>query len=280
MPFLDKILYTMKCSVLLLCLSLLASSFVHAQRNTKDDSQQVFGVFDAELIDALMPTVPGVAAEPGSSLNEQSVKPYMMPVRKSKQGTDDMSYALASCLEFYVNLNKNYKVNLSPDYISLNLEDQRSPGFVDAFQFLRDAGTVSAAILPFGSRTITSAVYATPSFKIDNYLILVRETTRARQKIFELRKALLRGNPVLIELQAEASLKQASDGQTWRNQQRGKVRYPLIVVGFDEQREAFEVMSTWGSSWGRGGYLWMDYDVIGELAQRAYVMVPRVRSTK
>jgi hypothetical protein len=233
------------------------------------------GVSDLSLIDRLMVTVPGVGSNARDMLTQQSVKPFMMPVRKVGFRGSELSYILASCLEFYVNLGKNYKDNLSPDYISLSLENSgRHVTTEEGFRFLVDNGTVSAAILPYDAGAITNAVYATPKYKINNFLYLFRDVTQPRQRIFEARKALMRGNPVLVELQADPSIKSLSGTSTWDNPRGGNQFFPMLVVGYDEGRSAFEVLSCWGSAWGNGGYLWIGYDDFGKYALNGYVMVP------
>lgn len=247
------------------------------QSRNVDAEQAGLAVADYDLIDRLMLRVPGVAVSASANVREQSVKSYMMPVRRSERTSLMASYMLASCLEYYTNLEKNYKVNLSPDYIALNLRAQgRTLTMTDAFRFLSEDGTVSAAIMPYGASSIPNAVYATPKFRIVHYLHVIRPVTKARQKVFELRKALLRGNPVLVEVEAGPDLPAAEGVGFWRPGRPGNAQsYPLIVVGFDENREAFEVMSAWGSRWGRGGYLWISYDDLSAFAKNGYVLVPQ-----
>jgi len=246
---------------------------------SRDSEAEVaaLAVADYALIDRLMLTVPGVAVDARAKVTVQSVKPYMMPVRRSDNDYLMASYILASCLEYYVNLEKNYKVNLSPDFIALNLQAQGNElTMTDAFQFLADEGTVSAAIMPYGAARITNAVYATPKFQILHYLHVLRPVTRPRQKVFELRKALLRGNPVLVEIEAGIDLPGAEGQTSWQpGRSSSGQSYPLLVVGFDEDKEAFEVMSAWGSRWGKGGYLWVDYEVMSASAKNGYVLVPK-----
>lgn len=259
----------------LLTTALLLCTFaLQAQVETKTDNA-VFGVTDLEMIDRLMPVIPGVAVDPRDKMKQQSVKPYMMPVRKIGPGGSDLSYALATCLEFYVNLEHNYKDNLSPDYIQLSLESaNRVVNLQEACQFLAKVGTVSAAIMPYDARQIPNAVYATEKYGISNYLHIFRETTKARQRVFDTKKALMRGNPVLVELNASADLRQMLRTTTWFPPEEGTETYPLVVVGYDEVEQAFEVMSSWGSSWGRSGYLQIRYDDFGVYALNGYVLVP------
>ncbi len=254
--------------------ALLLPIFAFSQE--RDGFQEVgqFGITDANLIESFMPVVQGVAKSELLGIDEQSVKSYMMPVREVDQNGTDFSYAIASCLEFYVNLEKNYKVNLSPDYIDLNLK-ARNNGWKlqQAFEFLASEGTVSAAIMPYGARSIPSSVYATPKYRIQNYFHVFQPETRDRQKLFELKRALMKGNPVLVELETDESLSNARGVFSWKAR-TGTQTYPLILVGYDEHKEAFELMSTWGASWGRDGYLWIAYDDLARVAQNAFVLMP------
>lgn len=253
-------------------------SFSQIQFKSAEGQAVGIGVTDMSLIDRLMVTVPGVGSNARDMLMVQSIKPYMMPVRKVGFRGSDLSYALASCLEFYVNLGKNYKDNLSPDYISLSLQNSgRHVTMEESFNFLVENGTVSAAIMPYDAAAIPNAVYATNKYKINNYLYIFRDVTQGRQKIFETRKALMRGNPVLIELQADPSFKTINGDRTWEPSRGGSEQYPLLVVGYDEGREAFEVLSCWGSNWGNGGYIWISYDDFGKQTANGYVMVPQVQ---
>lgn len=261
-----------------LTILLFAGLFSPLSAQIESQAKAAFGVEDREMILRLMPMVPGVGYVESASISEQSLKPYMMPARRMMEKGSPASYLLASCLEYYVNLNENYKVNLSPDYISLNLLSQgKQTDFRGAFEQLAETGTVSAAIMPYGSASITSAVYATQKFRIKNYLILFRGMTRDKEKIFDVRRALLRGNPVVVEVMADPDLQQARGvSQLKLKRVTSGTVFPLIVVGFDEDREAFEVTSPWGSPWGKGGYLWIPYEDLARQAQRAYVMVPEM----
>jgi len=266
----------MKQSHLLSIALLLAAPFsAFAQVDLKAQESQ-FGISDLEMIDRLMYTVPGIGRDPRDILERQSIKPYMMPARKIGPRSSELSYILASCLEYYVNLNQNYKDNLSPDYISLNLEStgkRLTPP--EAFLFLSEKGTVSASIMPFGSTSIPNAVYATTKYNINNYLHIVRDVMKGRQKVFEVRKALMRGNPVIIELQADGSIRSLIRQDIWEPPAKPAELFPLLVVGYDETREAFEAMGCWGSAWGNSGYLWIRYGDFEQYAMNGYVMVPQ-----
>ena len=195
----------MNCKLLILllvCLFIYPFS-VEAQDNDliKQGKVHGIGISDLALIDQMMKTMPGIGSNSKELLLKQNIKSYMMPIRELGIRGTEMSYALAICLEYYINLGSNYKANLSPDYISLSLKNAGKKGSAaDGLEFLVQEGTVSAAILPYDASMLTSAVYATQKYKINNYLQMFRQVTKPRQKVFETRKALMRGNPVIIEV--------------------------------------------------------------------------------
>lgn len=233
------------------------------------------GVRDAAMIDRLMLTIPGAAGDTRQALEQQSVKAHMMPVRRVGFRGTDWSYALASCLEFYVNLNRNFKDNLSPDYIALGLRSQNQrPSMEEGLRFLSTNGTVSAAIMPYDADAIPNAVYATNKYRIQNFLYLFGDFMKGRQKTFEVRKALVRGNPVLVELLAGPELPNLRNANEWAPTSNGTQVFTFVVVGYDETRQAFELLSSWGSEWGNNGYIWVKYADFERFARSGFVMVP------
>lgn len=260
--------------VIILVLFLLPIQALRAQITPKSASPHGFGITDPTLIEQYMLTIDGVAGNARDLLEKQSIKSYMMPVRRVGVNGNELCYMVANCLEYYVNLEANYKANLSPDFISLNLRNSGNRlNYEQVFRFLVDEGTVSAAIMPFDATTVTSAVYATQKYKINNYLHIFTDLTRPRQRIFETRKALLRGNPVLIELEGNRNIRTIRDNDYLEITGSGE-RFSFLVVGFDEQSERFELMSCWGTDWGNAGYIWMKYEDFGKFAYNGYVLVP------
>ncbi|MCB0618335.1 MAG: hypothetical protein KDC43_13220 [Saprospiraceae bacterium] len=231
------------------------------------------GINQPELFDQYMVTMPGLGSNARELLMEQSVKPYLMPPRRREYAGSANSYALAACLEFYANFDQNFKINLSPDYISLNLPQDN---IEDALFFLINNGTVNAAIMPYGASSIPSAVRATQKYTVLNYLHLYWKDTRGRQKTFETKKALMRGNPVIVQILMPADLSAWKDQKWWDSSaQRPTQLQTFLVVGYHEGDEAFELQGSLGSGWADNGYIWVRYADFEKYAQDGYVLVPR-----
>lgn len=250
---------------------------VRAQQpyGTAKSAEKLQGLSDLAVLDQMMYYIPGIGSSAREDLLRQNIKPYMMPIRQVPQMGMEWAYALADALEYYVNLNSNFKDNLSPDYISMSLANAGTrPNLVDGLGLLMNSGTVSAAIVPYNSNTIPNSVYSVARFGINNFGYLFRPETKARNRIFETRKALSRGNPVIVELATDAAF---SSLKTNDYEPTGPVTetHFLTVIGYDGERETFELRSSLGRNWGNGGYVTMTYDDFGDLAQTGYVLIPQ-----
>jgi len=261
---------------LTLVFSLISTSVFSQIDTSKINSKGIqIGISNADLIDEFLPLIPGLGSNSREMLTEQSVKSYMMPPRRAADQVPSESYALAALLEFYVNFKSNYKVNLSPDYINMSLAAQEKFDLKDAFEFLVTEGTVSAAIMPFDASSIPRSVYATEKYRIKNYLKVVRPEMRAQHRVFETKKALMRGNPMLALIHVPEDFEDLSDTRYWiSGKAKKQIIHPFIVVGYDQDLEAFEITSFWGNEWADNGYLWMEYDDFGKYVENGYVIIP------
>jgi hypothetical protein len=233
------------------------------------------GISAPKMIDQMMVVMPGVGSHAREMLSEQSVKPYIMPPRKAVTRRYSASYTLASCMEFYTNFETNYKVNLSPDFVRLNLEQNGDFDIKNALRFLVTDGTVSADIMPYNASGIPRSAGATEKYRIENYLQIFRENSRNGQKVFETQKALLRGNPVIVDLRVPDGFEDIKDTRFWTSiGAPGERVIPFLVVSYNLELEAFEILGSWGREWASNGYLWVDFDDFGDMVQNGYVMVP------
>lgn len=231
---------------------------------------KLIGITDQAKIEEMMLVLEDIGSSSKELMREQSLKSYMMPNRKSPKSDRNNAYVVASCMEFYINFNSNFKVNLSPDFIAIQADES----YKGLLTKLVNLGSVNAAIFPYGSQFLNEAVHSTQRYQAENYLHIFRPDIGARQKIFELRKALMRGNPVMVDIRVDKTFLNLSNTSAWEYTGTGGVSVePIIVTGYSEEKKAFEVTGAYGNGWGRDGYAWISYDDMGKLSENAYVLV-------
>ena len=53
-----------------------------------------------------------------------------------------------------------------------------------------------------------------------------------------------------------------------------------MVVSYSEERQAFELLSSYGREWASNGYLWVSYNDFARLVNNAYVLIPEENYTQ
>jgi hypothetical protein len=92
----------------------------------------------------------------------------------------------------------------------------------------------------------------------------------------QLKAQLVDGNPVVIGIrETPKSFFAARGSKTYKwNGEAGDPdsAHAMTVVGYDDKRQAFRIINSWGQRWGDRGFAWMAYETISRLIDEAYVM--------
>jgi hypothetical protein len=75
-------------------------------------------------------------------------------------------------------------------------------------------------------------------------------------------KSMINSNhAVIATIVADNSFLNAKAGFIWKVYSgSGAAGHALIICGYDDSKNAYKVMSSWGTAWGDAGYSWIDYD--------------------
>ncbi len=80
--------------------------------------------------------------------------------------------------------------------------------------------------------------------------------------------------PVIITVIADNSFVNAKAGFIWKIATSGSLPHTITIVGYDDTKNAFKVMNSWGTSWGDAGFGWIDYTLFPSVtAGNGYVYV-------
>ena len=90
-----------------------------------------------------------------------------------------------------------------------------------------------------------------------------RITATGEERIKQIKQALCAGNPVVFGTKVAESFKSIRDDRVITNPGGWYIGgHCMVIVGWSEEKQAFEVRNSWGEGWGNRGYCWMDKNYI------------------
>jgi hypothetical protein len=79
----------------------------------------------------------------------------------------------------------------------------------------------------------------------------------------EMIKGMIRLNkPVIITIIADNSFMNAGPGFHWKQYSgSGSLGHSVVICGYDDVKNAWLIMNSWGTAWGDAGYSWIGYEL-------------------
>lgn len=97
----------------------------------------------------------------------------------------------------------------------------------------------------------------------------------AKNKVEVVKKSLAAGNPVVVAIKVGFTFsyaKKVYKDPAPPNANRGG--HAMVVVGYDDDKQAFEIMNSWGTKWGNDGFIDYHYASFQKYCAQAYEMIP------
>ena len=174
----------------------------------------------------------------------------------------------------------------SPAYVYNRLRPRGSgcsvpTRIVDALTFLKSEGTVSLAEFPDTPDTCAepvqhSLVSAQAAQRLGGWQAIDREKPGDRRSpvvIDDIKGALFRGEPVVFAMPALDDFMRLAGPTIYTHATLESTNlHAMTLVGYDEDRQAFRLINSWGTTWGDAGYAWISYDTFRLLVGEAYAL--------
>jgi hypothetical protein len=161
----------------------------------------------------------------------------------------------------------------SPAFIYNQINQGRDGGsmFRDALNLVHEQGVASWADMPYDPsdylrRPSADARARATRFRIDHWRQINGQDT------VEVKSHVNAGYPVLIGASIDEGFESMRASAIW-NSSGGRVLggHAMVVVGYDDGRQAFKLLNSWGQDWGDRGYGWLSYTHFGRVVNEAYV---------
>ena len=150
----------------------------------------------------------------------------------------------------------------------------------DALSFLTEKGDCLARQFDFEINNCeqmpdSSVTTAARRYAIQDYLTLFGTQEKPEIKILRVKKVLAAQKPVIVGMSVLRNFYDLKNAQYWHptlgntNPAGG---HAMVVVGYDERREAFRLMNSWGKTWGDNGFIWIKYKDFGDYCKYAFAL--------
>jgi hypothetical protein len=120
------------------------------------------------------------------------------------------------------------------------------------------------------------------SFKIKGFNHLTKGGDNYQTDLLAIKQNLALGAPVVIGMMVGGSFMSDMNGEkAWIPNNSdynlsGFGRHALCVIGYDDYHNggSFQIMNSWGESWGENGIFWIHYNVFDFFTREAYGLYP------
>ncbi|MEL6650593.1 MAG: C1 family peptidase [Bacteroidota bacterium] len=113
-------------------------------------------------------------------------------------------------------------------------------------------------------------------YRIGGYSRLFYRDAQARDKVQAVKYALAQGQPVIVGMRCTPSFETAENQSVWKRIEPLHTRqyfgHAVCVVAYDNNKYggAFQVMNSWGRSWGKDGFIWIRYEDFAAFTKYGY----------
>ena len=206
----------------------------------------------------------------------------MPPVRS--QG--DQGSCVAWATTYYM---KSYQEKIQHRYDYVSFEDVMSPAFVynqikssddcsagsavvNALELLKEQGVNNWKDFPYSDTQCSNLpndeqLIEAAQNKIKSYFQvgIPESNTDENYTLTNLIKTLVyQNNPIIITLGFSDLIFENRDGEliatSFSQNPTGGCGHAVLIVGYDNEMNAFKIVNSWGTGWGNEGYAWVHYN--------------------
>ena len=121
----------------------------------------------------------------------------------------------------------------------------------------------------------SAVAIAARRYAIQDFLTLFGAKESGDTKVIRVKKVLATQKPVVVGMNVLRNFYDLKNAQYW-HPTLGNTTFAgghaMTVVGYDDRREAFRLMNSWGKNWGDGGFIWVKYSDFGQYCKYAYAL--------
>jgi hypothetical protein len=150
----------------------------------------------------------------------------------------------------------------------------------DALQFLSEKGDCLARQFDFdvnncAQQPDSMVVRQASRYAIQDFITLFGVKESDDLKVLRVKRVLARNKPVVVGMNVLRNFYDLKNAVYWHPDIGNTTPaggHAMVVVGYDDRKEAFRLMNSWGKNWGENGFIWVKYKDFASFCKYAYVM--------
>lgn len=197
------------------------------------------------------------------------------------------TYAARSIIEAASTGKSGNEVAFSPAFVynQIGLEGCQGSYIQRAMDFMTQKGVVKAASFPYNpndcGREPNSSHWAEAAQnRMHGFTRLTDDAGVDGINVRAVKEHLAKDAPVIIGMMVGGTFMEPMAGkELWTptnadRQQQGFGGHAMCVIGYDDRKQAFQIMNSWGPRWGNNGVAWVKYADFKEFTREAYGIDP------
>jgi C1A family cysteine protease len=161
----------------------------------------------------------------------------------------------------------------SPSYIYNQIKLGHCGGgssIVEALNLLKSSGVANMNDFPYSEFECSSIPSHNVKQKAKDNAIAEWRRVNYRDDI-EVKSQLNSGFPIVIGMRVDQGFERLSLNQIYQGpsgQEKGG--HAMVVVGYDDSKQAYKILNSWGINFGTNGYAWVSYSAFKNRVREAY----------
>jgi len=165
-------------------------------------------------------------------------------------------------------------VQLSPEYLFNQTKSSSTcsgSGLLTNLNLVRDKGVCTLTSMPYTWNGCDLQPNELQNIEAAKYRIVSYSQIYATDKT-TIKTLLAANRPLVCQVTADQSFLDARTGFVWRTFISAMGAHGITVCGYDDYKNAYKIINSWGTSWGDNGYSWIDYNLFPSVSSNLFVM--------
>jgi hypothetical protein len=163
-------------------------------------------------------------------------------------------------------------LNFSPAFVYNQINGGRDGGSAipTALALLQNKGAATLADMPYVAGQYTKQPSAAALADAAHYK-LASFGSITPSDLTSMKVQLAEGIPVILAIQVYANFFSLGQNQVYTGVSGAyEGGHAITAVGYDDSKQAVEIINSWGSGWSSAGYGWISYSALRTIAVEAY----------